>query len=193
MKLSARTFLICTVALGLAVTFGRCPSDTVEPPPATDDNPAAAGMLPGWPDIVPLRMLAKDLVAREVLASRLALVEGAALFGELERLPPELGDPPRLDGRNDAVRIPGRTREERLCQHVIAHAVAALRLEPPDRAAAAAERLTEEFFAELPERGAIRLPDPAALEPVKLLLERAWAELPPERREAFLGRRRAED
>jgi hypothetical protein len=44
-----------------------------------------------------------------------------------------------------------------------------------DRAAAAVARLEGEFAAELRTRGAIRLPDPASLEPVRGRIDQARA------------------
>src|SRR5262245_2036868 len=65
-----------------------------------------------------LRWTAKRQVAREVIAGRLSLGQGAALFGALNRLPPEAGLP-LIDPHTLHRRVPPRSDAERLCWLVI--------------------------------------------------------------------------
>jgi hypothetical protein len=165
----AKLLAVPSVVLVTALLVCRWPEPGGPPPPAEADPEAAAPV----PDIVPLRLRAKDALSREVAAGRRSLVEAAALFRELNRLPPEPTKPSRVD---PFLTIPADTEEGWLCRQVVEHVRVALHREP-ERAAAAVARLEAEFFAELQAHGTIRLPDPAALEPVHDLLERARARL----------------
>jgi hypothetical protein len=120
-----------------------------------------------------LRLVAKGLIARDVAAGRRSLVEAAALFRELDRLPPASIELARLDEVDASLPIPGQTEEERLCRHVLAYVRAALAGGEPDRAEAALTRLADEFFAERRVRGAIQLPAPDSGESVREVLARA--------------------
>jgi hypothetical protein len=191
MRLSLRAVLAVALAGSLLVVFIRSPTDVVGPQPAPDGAPEAWARATGYPDIVPLRWQAKDVVAQEVIAGRRPLLAAAALFGELDRLPPEPADPWGQAGAADAPHIPGRTPAERLCRSVIAHVRAALRHEPPAVADAAVARASAEFFKELRAHGAIRLPDPATLEPVAELLARTRATLTDVQQKALSGHRGA--
>jgi len=171
-------FLAVALAIALPVAFCRRapgPDQPPEPPGPEMAAPAA--------DTVALRIVAKDQLAREVADGRRSLWVAAALFGELNRLPPE---PDRPAWINSSVSIPADTAEGALCRQVIERVDTALHLEP-DRAAAAVARLEAEFFAELRTRGAIRLPDPLSLESVEEILKRARASLSEQQRRAILG------
>ena len=120
-----------------------------------------------------MRILAKDLVAGEVAAGRRSLFEAAALFGALNRLPPEAMPLSLTDSKAGGPRLPARTDEARLCRQVIVWVPAVLKGWPADEAKSVTARLEREFWEELRERGVIRLPDPHSLEPVEVLLARA--------------------
>jgi hypothetical protein len=134
--------------------------------------PAAGEELHGLvPEAVRLRLLAKDLLVKELASGRLTLFEAAALFRELDALPPRTvystcpdPDPP--------IRVAGPTEEERYCLRVITFAWHALRTAQPGRAEILTKRLVAEFEAERCLSGAIRLPDPGSLEPVHGPLQR---------------------
>jgi hypothetical protein len=165
MRVSPRLFLAAALPGALAVVYCR-----PAPEPAVVERPSEAAR--PFPEAVRLRAIAKWLVARDAAAGRRTLVEAAALFRELNRLPPAAAtsewfeDPPPP--------VPLDTEEERLCAHVLAHVHIALRGDPAAQAAAVA-RLAAEFREEVRRRGAIRLPDPSALTPVSEVLERARA------------------
>jgi hypothetical protein len=193
MRILPRAFLVGSLACALAATFVRCPPEPAHPPLPPVGDAEARARATGYLDIVPMRWQAKDVIAHEVIAGRRSLLQAASLFGELDRLAPERVYPVRADNADESLGIPVRNQAERLCRYVIAHVRTELRHETPARAEAVLARLAAEFFAEREAHGAIRLPDPATLEPVHQLLERAWRELPEERRRAVLARHRAGD
>ena len=164
-RVTSFKFLALALAVGsLPVAFCRRPP---EPDPA--DEPVISGKIGNAvPDVVPPRVVAKGLLARDAAAGRRSLFEAAALFRELDRLPPEPDPPPGFD---PTLRIPADTEEGRQCRQVVAVVRAELGDEP-DRAAAVA-RLEAEFFAELWAAGAVRLPAGAALESTDDLLRKA--------------------
>jgi hypothetical protein len=148
--------------------------DRLAPPDAAAPTDDAAGWAavefhPPLPGVVFLRCRAKELLAEEVAAGRRSLWEAAALFGALNRLPPEPGGP--LAFEDAEVSIPTATEAGRLCSQV-----ARWVLIRPGRSLAesraAVARLVTEFRAELRARGGIRLPDPAGLEPAESLIAR---------------------
>jgi hypothetical protein len=163
--------VVGVVGLALVVTFRPAPA----PPEA--DRPAivvtASAMVP---ELVRLRIAAKDRLAREVAAGTRSLLDAAALFRELNRLPPTVGDPAPDAGVDAPISIPGRTDDERRCQEVLLYVHAAFNhgserdLEPVKRVAA-------EFFRILHDEGGIRLPDPPSAETVRDVLERTAAGL----------------
>jgi hypothetical protein len=131
-------------------------------------------LVESFPETVTLRLVAKRLIAREAAAGWRSLVEAAALFDVLNRLPPETTRLVRPDNPTHPLpHLPGRTDAEVLCLQVIAHAGVEQPGEPADQARAAAARLEAVYLAELRERGAIQLPDAAGLMPAAELLE--WA------------------
>jgi hypothetical protein len=128
-------------------------------------------------DVPGLRSAARERLAREEVADgRRPLLEAAALLRELDRVEPAL-DPPRPDlGPPLSVPFPASTEAEAYCLQVARWAYLVLQDESPDRAAEVVARLAAEVREEARTRGAVRLPDPATLEPVELVLARAKAE-----------------
>jgi hypothetical protein len=139
------------------------------------------------PETVALRMIAKRLLAREAATGRRSLAEAAALFGALNRLPPEMtqwtrpGHPAR-----PLPHLPGRTEDEVLCVQVIVHAGLAWRGHPPEQARADAAGLEEKYREELRKPGPIRLPDPSSLTPVPEILALARGAMTEAERQALL-------
>ncbi|MBO0700728.1 MAG: hypothetical protein J2P46_20190, partial [Zavarzinella sp.] len=126
-----------------------------------------------------LRTLAKRQIAREAAAGQRPLPEAAALFGQLNRLPPRL-DPPEHSV------LPGPTEGERLCRQVVSYVGFPEPDWPPDAAGAGAARLTAELEVELALRGTVRLPDPAGLPPATALVDRIRAGLTDAQRRTLL-------
>jgi hypothetical protein len=155
--------------LALALAVGSLPLAICRRPP----EPPAGPVVPApATEAVALRALAKGLLALDVAAGRRSLFEAMALVRELDRRPPA---PARPAGLDPTLRIPADTEAGRLCRQVVAAVRAELGQEP-DRAAEAVARLEAEFFQELRQRGAVRLPDPPP-ESVEELLRQAWAAL----------------
>jgi hypothetical protein len=131
------------------------------------------------PDTNLLRILAKGLLVEELASGRLTLFDAAALFRELDGMPPMTvcstnpdADPP--------IRPVCPTEDERYCVRVITVARNVLRVAQLGRAEIVTERLVAEFEAERCLSGTIRLPDPGSLEPVHGLLQRCvHAGMPP--------------
>jgi hypothetical protein len=187
MRLTPAQLLVVPPAAVLAALLVCRRPQPVEPAPPEAD-PDAAALAAGWPEIVPLRLIVKGQLARDAADGRRRLVEVAALFRELNRLPPEVPEMPP-EWYDSSVPIPVHTADDALCWQAVAQVRAALR-DDPGRAAAAVARLEAEFREELRRQGAIRLPDPSTLEPVEELLKqaRAWI-AEQERRAARAGPR----
>jgi hypothetical protein len=126
---------------------------------------------PGDPLLV--RLAAKGLIARDVAEGRRTLLEGAALFRALDRLPPAPVEPdPRPS--DPFIPIPTRTADEWACWQVARWAVSV----PTDRRArGVARRLAAQFTAEVRRAGDVRLAEPRA-EEVEAVLARARGEQP---------------
>jgi hypothetical protein len=171
MRAAPRKFLAVALVVALPVVYCRQPPGPDELLPPGEAEPPA----PAWPD-VQAAIVARARLAREAAAGRRTLAEAAALFRELNRRPPVTDPPAYADPDGPPLTIPRDTEEGRLCRQVIQYAYFALRSEAPGRADAAVARLEAEFFAECRAHGAVRLPDPASLEPVEELLKqaRAW-------------------
>ena len=121
------------------------------------------------PETIRLRIRAKDLLVEELAAGRLTLFAAAALFRELDGMPPMTV---YLPDRDPPIRLVCPTEDERTCVRVITFARNSLRTAQPGRAEIVTERLVAEFEAERRLSGTIRLPDPGSLEPVHRLLQR---------------------
>jgi hypothetical protein len=171
MTVSPHKVLVVVLVVALPVAFGRRPTGPDELPSAGAGMPPAAD----WPDRLAV-IVARERVARDAAAGRRPLREAAALFRELNRRPTGTAAPDHPDPDGPPLAIPLDTEEGRLCLQVVQCAYFALRDESLGRAAEAAARLEAEYCAERRARGAVRLPDPASLEPVERLLEqaRAW-------------------
>jgi hypothetical protein len=128
------------------------------------------------PTTMALRIVAKYRVARDVIAGRFSLLEGAALFGALNQVSPRAPELSLLDVQESLLDVPGRTGEERLCRQLILYAGWELAAEP-DRARAVVARMKADFNQELWQEGSIRLPDSSSLVTAQELLEQARAEL----------------
>ena len=155
--------------LVLALAAGSLPVALYRPPPAGDTPPPPATIelvMEGAPANQAQRLIAKEQVARDVVAGRLSLLQAAALFRELNKLIPRPAKPTVVDTSID---IPADTDEAWLCRQVVYHVRVALTTDPL-RARAAVSRLEADFAAELRQCGAIRLPDASALPPVRQLL-----------------------
>jgi len=163
----------------LAVVVARRSHAPVEPDPPSE----AAALAAPLPETLVLRSAAKRRIALEVAAGRRSLVEAAALFGALNRVPPE---PARLSSypSDPYPHLPRRTEEEWLCRQVISHAERVL-VDRPAEAAAAVARLEAEFWDELRRHGVVRLPDDAGLPPARELLEQARTAMNATRRQSL--------
>jgi hypothetical protein len=166
---ASRCVLVC-VLLTVVVAFvlGRCVVEMPVRPHSTD--PAIDERAGPESEALVLRIRAKDRIVEDLVLGRRSLVEAAALFRELDRLPPQAKylaipdpDPP--------LRLVSPTEEEQYCTAVITYARNSLRVMQPDQAEAVTGRLVTEFWAERCERGEVRLPVVTAPEPVRELLE----------------------
>jgi hypothetical protein len=179
---SGHAFLFAYAGL-VAVILGRRPGESTDRSPQA----AVAPLEEGWPATVPLRLFAKREIAREVIAGERSFLESAALFRELNRLPPRLPNLCPGDPVMGAVRAGSPDDEEQLCGQVISWVRASPTDEVPRREAVVA-RLEAEFRALLQDQGTIRLPDARSVTPVQDLLARARNALTRAEWEACLGR-----
>jgi hypothetical protein len=174
-------FLAVALTASLTVAFYPRAPEPDAPATALGLKVAAAS------DVVRLRSVAKEQIAREVAGGLRSLVSAAALFRELNRLEPAAPELAISDGYPSSFRPRARTDEERLCRQVVNWVVKLVRRERPEQADAVATRLDAEFLAERQARGAIRLPDSSSLESVEELLKRTEALLTNQQRRAILG------
>jgi hypothetical protein len=128
------------------------------------------------PEIVALRIAAKYEIARDVIAGKLSLFQGAALFGALNQVPPQAPRLSSLGVRERSLGVPARTEEEQLCSQV-ANYVRLQLAEEPEQAEAALARLKGDFKQKLRTEGSIRLPDSSSLVSVQELFQQARADL----------------
>jgi hypothetical protein len=183
MKGKSGLLFVFAVAWLVALVLGRRPGPANEPAP----TPVITTLTQGWPAAIPLRITAKRQIAREVIAGERSLLESAALFRELNRLPPRLPDLCPGDPLMRAVRGASPGGDEELCVQVISWVRSSSPGEMPGRDAAAA-RLEAEFLALVRDGGAIRLPDAASVTPVQDLIARARNAMTQAEWEACLGR-----
>jgi hypothetical protein len=169
-----KLWLLAVFALGAAsVTFilDPCPPEdkSLQHLPSEAEGEAV-------PEVLALRIGAKNHIVDEVIAGRLSLVQAAALFVALNQLPPPSVKPPLSNLCPLHLRFPAHTDEERLRQQVLQWVRWEL-AEEQDRMEATLVRLEAEFKEELGTEQTICLPDSLTLVPVQKLLEQAREEL----------------
>jgi hypothetical protein len=171
----SRLILVAFATVGVvAVVLGRRAPEPNPDPPA----PQCEVITPPFPESMTLRYLAKQRLAREAAVGQRSLVEAAALFRELNRLPP------RLD--SSAMCLPGQSEEEQLCIQVIAYVAKPENDWPPATVEAAVARLEAELRTEKQRAGGVVLPSPAGLPTADELVERARTRLTEAQRRALL-------
>jgi hypothetical protein len=176
MKRRHHLILSLTLVGAVAVICCRHPPEPAEPdwpPPA--ESPATL-----ITETAVVRLRAKKQIALDVAAGRRTLVEAAALFRALNRLPPETTEPTGPDNPTHpwVLTDPVHTEEEQMCREVVEWVYSSLGGESEELAKSAVARLTADFRNELRRHGAIRFPDPSAVTlPPEILdqAERAFA------------------
>jgi hypothetical protein len=140
-------------------------------------------------DAVVVRSYAKRQVVRDIVAGRHSLLTAAALFRELDRLPPEPPDlaPESLDQLLGLPPAPSRSADERRCWQVIIWVRSAQTDGLSGRDAAAA-RLEAELWERMLSREGLRLPDAGSLPPIRELLAQARDAMAESQRNAGRGR-----
>jgi hypothetical protein len=151
-------------AVSISIILNHSPSEPEEP-----EEPLSSAAERQAFEVVLLRTTAKYRIARDVIAGRLSLFEAAALFGALNRVPPQ------WQSASYRFRFPEDT-DELLCRQVLGYVSCELDV-GPDRRDAAMVRLEVDFNGELPNNGATRLPNLLTLVPVEKLLTQARDEL----------------
>ena len=165
-------FLALAVAATVAAVFAPHSPEPVQP-----DKPSAIESVAGpVPDTVALRGWAKYQIAGEVAAGRRRLLDAAALYCELNQLPPVV-NLSLQDADNAPWRDPVRTNEEMLCRQVMTWVEQQLIREAPDGVGRVLDRLEAEFREALREQGAIRLPGRPSPSAVREVLEQARARM----------------
>jgi hypothetical protein len=157
--------VVLVVLLGHRVTEWTVRSPGAGP---TDGVGSATSVV----EVHALRIRAKDRIVQDLASGRSSLLEAAALFRELDRVPPEVAYPAVLYPA-PPLQLESPTAEERYCILVINYVRNTLRGSEPERARALAEQLVEEFWAAKGRPEGVRLPDVTGREPVRELLERA--------------------
>ena len=99
-----------------------------------------------------LRIRSKSHITDEVIASRLSLLEAAAQFRILNRMPPSVSE------EQARSQFAGDTEEERLCREVIHWVATAMRESEPFLSAAVYVHLESQLNDHL-QRGPLGLPD----------------------------------
>jgi hypothetical protein len=163
-------FVCVLLAVVVAFVLGHRVAEMPVRPHSTD--PTIDERAPPEAEVLVLRIRAKNRIVEDLVHCRRSLVEAAALFRELDRVPPQakylailVHDPP--------LRLASPTEAEQYCNAVITYARNSLRVNQPDQAEAVTGRLVAEFWAERCERGEVRLPEATAPEQVRELLGRA--------------------
>src|SRR5262245_31685215 len=113
-----RPVQLLAIALAGFVTYtlvGRSPGPDILIRLRATEEGAADATETTLPEVMALRPLAKAIRARDVAAGRRSLAEAAALFGALDRLPPE----PTKSHQFPAGAAPAAAEEQLLCQQVI--------------------------------------------------------------------------
>jgi hypothetical protein len=151
------------VVLGCFVTLSVVPRPKTARPPdswTTDEGDRRLN------DFYYRRFDAKREIARDLIAGRRSLLEAAALFGELNRMPPEALSLDWQDSAPFPLGAPVRTDDERLCLKV-ANWVRGTISNNPALLEEVLVRLEAEYRAEQTKHGTVKLPDPATLPPIR--------------------------
>jgi hypothetical protein len=162
----------CFLALAVAVTVAAVFAPHSPEPEQSDTACAVESVTAPVPETIALRGWAKDQIAREVAAGRRRLLDAAALYGELNRLPP-VADFSLQDVDNSPKSDPVGADAERLCRQVMTWVEQRVIREAPDQASPVMDRLEAELRAALQEQGGIRLPGRSSLPPMREVLEQA--------------------
>jgi hypothetical protein len=157
--------LSLVVLLGIASVVPGWVPERERPTREGDDQQATV------PDVIRRRILAKIHLVEELASGRRSLIETAALFRDLDHVPPETVYTTALDP-DPPLRLTSPTEDERYCSVVITVTRNVLRVSQPERAEVVIARLVTEFEAERCFMGTIRLPNPESLEPAHELLRR---------------------
>jgi hypothetical protein len=170
----------------LAVVYWPWAQENPEPDPphgmVLTDGPV--------PESMTLRIVSKQHIARDVVASRMSLIEAAALFRVLNE-PVDLDALGREGAQFWALREPAHTEDERICRQVVQWVSALDLTESPDRVATAVARLTAEYRKEVRRHGQVCLPDRAGRPTIEELLDQARATMTESERNMFFGERGA--
>lgn len=116
-------------------------------------------------ETIRLRILAKNRIVDGLADDGLPLLDAAALFRELDRIPPTTPYP-LVTHPGHPLPLTSPTADESCCGAVILFAHNSLKATRPDQAEVVTKRLVVEFWTEKRRQGAVRLPDPANLEQV---------------------------
>jgi hypothetical protein len=129
---------------------------------------------------IQLRIRAKEQLVEDLAAGKRTLLQTAALFRELDRIPPAVSRPdPVID---PPIRLENPTEDEWQCLWVLAYTRTLLQVTHPDREVSVTDRLVKEFEVERRDRGTVRLPDPQPLGSVSAILARSREDLEADRR-----------
>lgn len=113
-------------------------------------------------ETIRLRILAKNRIVDGLTDDDLPLLDAAALFRELDRIPPTT-QYPLVTHPGHPLPLTSPTEDESCCSAVILFAHNSLKVTRPDQEEVVTKRLVAEFWTEKCRQGAVRLPDPANL------------------------------
>jgi hypothetical protein len=169
MKVKLSQLVPLAVAGLLAVVLGWRSDEVTDVSQAPVALPAEQA-----PNAAIVRSYAKRQVVHDVVAGRHSLLAAAALFRELDRLPPQAPDlsPEIFDQVLGLPPAPSRSADERRCWQVIIW-VRSAQTEGLSGREATAARLEAELWEGLLSRGGLRLPGAGSLPPVRELLAQA--------------------
>jgi len=164
--------------------------------PRAQENPepdAPPGMLVTngpMPESMTLRFLAKQHIARDVVAGRMSLIEAATIFRVLNQ-PVDLDALNREGGQFWVLTEPVHTEDERHCRQVVQWVSALGLTDSSEHVAAAVARLTAEYQEEARRHGQVRLPDRAGGTTAEELLNQARDTMTESERKRLFGGRGA--
>jgi hypothetical protein len=171
MRPTPRQLLTLALAAFIVYALARGPA----PQPDACAGPANGEGTADWYRMSLLRCTAKDLIARDVVAGRTSLLAAAALFRELNELPPRLNCevPMRYLCYGLTSQMPGRTPDERLCRQVLLRVEDFLNEERPGCVEHAFAAVTAEYRDALRRHGRVCVPPPRDPGAVDAWLRRA--------------------